>query len=407
MIINNLEELIRPYLNNHGKNFISYEANYFLPPGENYGSVMLSVDIKVKNQKSQKEEIIHCVAKMLPPCEALRDYFNTSTTFKKEITHYNSVATTLNEFGKTLGVNNFFDFCAEFLGSRISLNPSSNVVDEDAVFVLKNLKMEGYTVGDRFTGFDLETSKLVLRTMAKMHAAFLSLKFKKPDVFKTKVLPNLGEAMVFVASDDMLDKMARTIQKYAARYPDCVPLLDRIGEGTKKMKNVFIYSKYREPFATLTHTDLWVNNILLKHQDGKPVHNVFIDFPLCVYGNPARDVLFFIYSSTNFEVLQTSVDELIKIYYEELINILQELKCDTSQLTYKLFLEEVDTAARDTEFCHCIFMLTPIYTVRGGIQDMSEWTTEFLVADNEENLHPNFHKKLHLMCIDFARRNWI
>ncbi|KRT86693.1 phosphotransferase, partial [Oryctes borbonicus] len=406
MSINNLGELIHPYLESHGKRFVSYEASYFLPPGENYGSVLLSLKIKVKNRNNQEEDI-YCVAKMLPPNEILREYFNTSVTFETEVIHYNTVMPTLKNFGKEMGVDTLANFCVTCLGARISLDPKSNIADDDAVFVLENLKMQGYTVGDRFTGFDIETTKSVLESLARMHAACLGIKFKKPDVFKAKILPNLEKGMGFIANDNLLDNLVNTVKKYAAKSPACIPLLDRIGAGVRRMKDTFVYSKSKEPFASLVHTDLWVNNVLIKFQDGKPSHNILIDFPLCIYGNPARDVIFFIYSSANLDVLKTNVDSLIKFYYNNLIGTLKQLKCDTTQMTYDLFMEEVATAAKNTEFAHCIFMLTPIYTNKGEIKDMRDWKLEDIIPTKEECLHPNYHEKLYVTCLDFAKRNWI
>ncbi|GJQ85189.1 hypothetical protein Trydic_g13033 [Trypoxylus dichotomus] len=368
--------------------------------------MILSLEIKVKNREDQEEEI-NCVAKMLPPTETIRNYFNSSMSFEGEITHYNTVMPTLKDFGTAMGVDDLADFCVECLGSRISLDPKSKIVDDDAVFIMENLKIQGYSIEDRFIGFDLTTTKAVLKNIAKMHAACLGLKFKRPDEFATKVLPNLGKGMNFVASDSFLHQLAETIKKYAARNPACIPLLDRIGEGVKKMRDVFIYSKSREPFATLTHTDLWVNNVLIKFQDAKPIRNFLIDFPLCTYGNPARDVIFFIYSSVRLDVLKESVDGLIKFYYDNLTETLKRLKCDTTQMTYDLFMEEVTIAAKDTEFAHCLLMLTPIYTIPGEIKDMKNWKPEHMIPVKEDSLHPNYHEKLSVTCLDFAERNWI
>lgn len=407
MSINNLQDLIEPYLEKYGRRFVSSKVDYFLALGENYGSVMLMVDIKVKNSDDNKEETIHCVAKMLPPSQTLRDYFNTSVTFKKEVNHYKTVVPILNKFGKEMGVDNLMSFCAECLGARISLSPQSDIVDDDAVLVLENLKVQGYGVADRFGGFDLVTSKLILKNLARMHAAIIAFKLKKPEEFKTKILPNLVEGMVFVATPKLSDSLVENIQKYASRNPQCVPLADRIAKGIRKIKDIFVYNKIREPFATIVHTDLWTNNMLIKYEDGKATSNIFIDFPLCQYSSPARDVLFFIYSSANLDVIRTKADELFKFYYDSLIEVLTKLKCDTTPFTYELFLEEIDVSARDTEFCHCMFMCTPIYTAKGEIKDLSEWKPEDISPEKEESLHPNYHEKLQTTILEFAKRNWI
>jgi hypothetical protein len=57
--IKNIEDLIQL---GEGKKIVNYKINRLTAPGENYGSLMLSVDISVKTATGNEE--IHAVAKM-------------------------------------------------------------------------------------------------------------------------------------------------------------------------------------------------------------------------------------------------------------------------------------------------------------------------------------------------------
>ncbi|KAK9702707.1 Ecdysteroid kinase-like family [Popillia japonica] len=228
MKINNLKQLIEPYLSRHEKQFISYEASNLLPVGENYGSTMLSLNINVRNKIGEQEtihcvaktlppqkmqeffntkvtfkkevETIHCVAKTLPP-QKMQEFFNTKVTFKKEVAFYTSIVPILEEFGNERNVNDLMNFTAKCVGARISSNPLSQNVDEDAAIILENLKHQGFSVGNRFSGFNFETTKLIVREMAKMHATFIAFKLAKPNEFKEKIGCYLDRALDFVAPD--------------------------------------------------------------------------------------------------------------------------------------------------------------------------------------------------------------
>ncbi|KAI4461870.1 hypothetical protein MML48_5g00005486 [Holotrichia oblita] len=383
MSINNLEKVIEPYLKGSEKQFISYETKNLLPAGENYGSTMLSLDINVQNKNGQ-QETIHCVAKTLPP-KKMQEFFNTKVTFKKEVAFYTT----------------------KCIGARISSDPNSQDVDEDAVIILENLKHQGFSVGNRFVGFNLETTKLILKDMAKMHGTFIAFKLAKPVEFQEKIGCYLDKALDFVAPDDMLDNLVKHVQRHASRNLNCIPLLSKIDENTRKMKGYFVYSKYREPFGTIVHNDLWTNNMLIKYLNDEPIDVIFVDFQVLRYGSPARDVLFFLYSSVQLDVLKTELDELIEFYHSELVNTIKLLKCDISLFSYEAYLEEMKIAAEDTEFCHQMFMLTPLYTIEGGAIDLSEWEPTNIAPENEEILDARYYDRLHFIILDFAKRKWI
>ena len=62
--INNLIKL------DHCKTIIDQKVRRLTAPGENYGSLMLSVDLTVKTPHGTEE--IHTVAKMLPPSKFIQ-----------------------------------------------------------------------------------------------------------------------------------------------------------------------------------------------------------------------------------------------------------------------------------------------------------------------------------------------
>ncbi|KAJ3658372.1 hypothetical protein Zmor_010113 [Zophobas morio] len=375
---------------------IDHQVKRLTAPGENYGSLMLSVDITVQNAYGTEE--IHTVAKMVPPNDFIQKVFNTQTTFKNEIAFYNNIVPVLQEFQREQGMDELIDFFPKYYGSRINLSGDPSVVDSDAVLLLENLKTAGYKNFERTLGFDLDTSKLIVADLAYLHAVPLGLKLTKPDVFETEVKkylapfepdgPNEFQQRFFAITDkiDELRIFRKRIQKV--------------------FNNILPNSEAREPFATLVHQDCWVNNTMIKVERGKSVKNKLVDFQICDYASPARDLVFFLFSSVQNSVLEKHYDALVRYYHQTFTEVLQALKCETTRFSFDAFLKEIDYEAANTQFMHLIFMTFPIFARKGTVKELSEITPEDMIPESAEitDLHK---EKLIFVIRQFAKRNWI
>lgn len=110
--------------------------------GENFGSILIKLDVKVKNQKSNTEEEINCVAKFIPEQEFLQKLFDVQNTVRNEIRFYNELIPSLQAFQKENGAEEVIDFFPKFYGGRLNLT-GNETVDEDSVIILENLITSG------------------------------------------------------------------------------------------------------------------------------------------------------------------------------------------------------------------------------------------------------------------------
>lgn len=149
MKLKDLDSLLCKKLGNDLK-VISYETEPLLPFGENYGSTMLKVRAMIK-RKNKKEEL-HLAAKMLPSTSFQRQLFESPFSFKKEAFLYEELIPSYQQLERELGVDEVFDILPEFFGARFSLSPDADDVDEDAVILMRNLKVHGYYTADRRKG---------------------------------------------------------------------------------------------------------------------------------------------------------------------------------------------------------------------------------------------------------------
>lgn len=171
--IKDIFELLKPIIDENST-YISHKTKLLNAPGENYGSLMLSLDVLLK--ENGEDKTINTVVKLCPPNEWLRRMFATDITFQKEVKFYLELVPALYQFQLEYKKpeHEIMDIFPKCLGARLNLNKSLDVVDENAVLILENLKTKGYKTGDRMVGFDLEEAEYTLKYLAYFHAVPLA-----------------------------------------------------------------------------------------------------------------------------------------------------------------------------------------------------------------------------------------
>ncbi|ENN74586.1 hypothetical protein HUJ04_004707 [Dendroctonus ponderosae] len=338
-----LEELLKPTL--HGK-IVKQEVTPLTSFGENFGSEILKVDVTVEENGKQRQ--VHGVGKLIPSSEVQLEIFNTQVTFKNEIGFYADIVPAMQEFQREHGVAPT-EYFPEMYGARISLDPQSKAVDLNAILLLENLKVKGFFTVDKYKGFDVDSTKTVLRALANFQATTVALRKKKPDVFSSKVQPYLAEWTAPAFPEPL------NVEPILKENPNTAYLAIKAQNAISKKR----IKKIREPWACVTHNDLWVNNVMVRESNGM-IHDIkFVDFQVIDYASPVCDLIFFLFSSVPNSVLRYHFDKLLQYYYKEFINTLSLYKVNTKEFSFESFEEELRL-----EGCyqvnHSIFMLFPI-----------------------------------------------
>ncbi|XP_018562287.1 uncharacterized protein LOC108904285 [Anoplophora glabripennis] len=345
-----LDQLLNGYIGD-SKSIIDTKISRLIGPGENYGSLLLKVDITLENKKDNSREELHTVAKLIPEDESLQKKFNIQVTCKMEISFYDTIVPTLQRFQREKGVQQVMDLFPKMYGARINLN-GSDTVDQDAVLLLENLIETGYKNVDRFESFDLPTVKVVLKDLAVFHAVPLALKLLEPETFQSKIRrylvdyhppPHDPDGKKFAHSYEIVFNILEEDE-------ECRSLVPLLREKRKLRLDIH----QNEPWATMGHGDFWINNTMVKFEEGRSIANKMVDFQFPRYVSPAIDLFFLLWSSVKLNVLDEHFDNLVRFYHENFIKQLEELHCDTSPFTLERFLEELRLVA-DTEMMHILF----------------------------------------------------
>ncbi|XP_072400499.1 uncharacterized protein [Diabrotica undecimpunctata] len=360
--------------------------------GENFGSEMIKLDVTTVDENG-KEETLHGVAKTLPKHEMMRQAFKVQVTYTNEMAFYDLILPTLQDFQRELGVKKVIDWFPECYATRKNLN-ASDIIDDNAVIVLENLQISGFQNIDRYIGFDLDTTKLVLRDLASFHAVPLALRLKKPEVFEKVIKPY---CVPFEPMDGT--SFLPVLQGIIEENKEIAHLASKI-TGWKKAD-----LPVSDLFGTIMHTDMWTNNTMQKFENGRAVNNKLVDFQAYSYGSPATDVFFFLWSSLPQELLETNLDLLLNYYYEQFVNVLKEHKVDISPYTYDKFLQEIDKVG-DSEFQHAYFFHNfVVYGKKNA--EMGHPPPKIVVSHVLKMIPLKAKQKSYYMIQECVKRGWL
>lgn len=360
-----------------------------LSEGENFGSVMFKLEFMVEDECGDKKQLT-AVAKTLPNSEIFRKIFSIQTTYTNEMAFYDIIIPTLQQFQIELGIEDVINCFPKCYATRKNLDNGSEKITDDAVIILENLLANGFINCDRTVGLDLETTKLILQDLALLHGVSLALKIKYPEKFE--------------------EKIKKFCIPFDPSHQNLIPVLKMIIEEKEDLAH--LAPKYRswglsprspinEPFACLIHADVWTNNTMQKFEDDKPIYNKFVDFQIYQYGSPAADVFFFLWSSVACHVLESNLDELLKFYTDQLLEVLEKHDCNIPFLTHEAFLKEMESVS-DYEFGHAFLFHNLIVNCKKGGQDLENPDIEKIFGD----VSLEVKQKSWYMLEECMRRGW-
>lgn len=288
-------------------------------------------------------------------------------------------------------------FLVGFYIKRIPVNQNTSHIKITSK--INSFLFLGFVNLNRYIGCNLDASKIILKDMAQLHAVPLALKIQRPEVFEKKIKAFM--ACFHPEPPEYDNSLAEQNILNILRDRDfCVPLFPKI-------KNSFKYAlkvskTFREPFATIVHRDIWVNNFMVKLDGQKVVKNKFVDLQVYSYDSPVKDLLFFLFTSVQFDVLKNNLDNLMRFYHEQFIKTLTDLGCCTTDFSYEKFMEEIKYYGRH-EIGHILYMLLFVVCAKKGITGNGDDPGR--VA--KENILPEAKERAWWILQEFENRKWM
>ena len=350
--------------------------------GDNYSSDMMRVAIEFTrnqgdNKVNQRKSIIF---KFEPIVEgARRDLIAMAGVFDTEIT---MMMDTLKKMNDMLGYENR-------LGSRV-LHVR---MERPLCLILEDLAPLGFRMADRQAGLDLDHSLLAMRGLGKFHASSVALCEKEPkqksNYRKGLFSDEYPKEMVafftagFLALANEIEQWSELDKSYARKLRALSSRLYSLGTEAIKRRD--------DQFNVINHGDCWVNNMLFRYENGKPVQHIFVDFQMCVYTSPAIDLIYFMSTSPAAEVYKNSMDELLNEYQRTLSITMKQLSCKTTPPS----VHEIKQYMREREICALMYSVTalPIMLLdKSDAKDIDKLVSADGSHDNSAYKNPIYRK---------------
>ncbi|XP_075145781.1 uncharacterized protein LOC142220488 [Haematobia irritans] len=293
-----------------------------LKPGENYASNMLKIELDIKSKdKLEKKQTF--MLKVPNNYEIMNDQWIAWGLFETESEMYHKIIPEFEKLYKLHGVEVKF-------GAKIY-----TLAIDDNHIVLEDLTRTGYRTLKRQNGLDMDHCKSVLKKMAQWHAAS-AVCSQLRDNFRLKrgILNENAKELLNKMFTDAMEGLLMAVKQ----LPQNHDYLEKISKLSKTVAE-YLRKNFQEDateFNVLNHGDCWSNNIMFKYDaDNHLESTYFVDFQVPLWGSPAMDLYYFIFSSSKLELKINHFNEMIKYYHDNLVANLIILKYEKEMPTLR------------------------------------------------------------------------
>lgn len=260
---------------------------------------------------------------------------------------------------------------------------------------MRLFNISGFENLDRHVGCNMNATKYILTDLAKFHAIPLALKLLKPATFDKKV----KKYMSCFNLEEKQGPPSNVIIEILEENPACQPLINKMEKSAKLLTDE---RTFREPFATLSHKDMWINNFMVKLENGKVIKNKFVDFQAYTYDSPVRDLLFFLFTSVEITILKENLDYFLKFYHDQFIATLIELNCPTLDFSFEKFMDEIHYYGV-FEIFHLMFMLVLVVHGKKGEAPSGDGPPHILLSAIPQKVK----ETVWWIVQEFEKRDWL
>ncbi|CAG7725704.1 unnamed protein product, partial [Allacma fusca] len=264
--------------------------------------------------------------------------------FEKEVRFFNQLLPDLKDFAESHpGYDRFLD----------RIMPKCYFASDNLI-VFENVALKGYSILDKKFPHDLDVVKQVVKNLAQLHGVLLAYiqhigleVFEKKYKFVEFVSIWSEESANF--NGPWVDTPISGAIKILTEKP--TPGSEKALEHFRKYENVGfantvqLYKRGNQKCPDVViHSDCWNGNIMFQRnpETQKPENSMIIDMQTVIYGTPAMDLQHYLFVGAEPKVIQSNWKKLIKLYYDDLTNIMENLG---QKVTFSL--EDLESDVQD------------------------------------------------------------
>ncbi|XP_076374821.1 uncharacterized protein LOC117220611 [Megalopta genalis] len=212
---------------------------------------------------------------------------------------------------------------------------------EDArALIMENLIEQRFVMQDRQKGLSFEHCCLVLRILAKYHAATVAIHEKNPELVEQFKGNGIVAKECIKAFFRLMEVSLLRISEQIKSWPDekCVKAAPKIAKMAESIVNDCIEAYEYDPdeFCVVNHGDCWINNIMFKENEkGEPVDLRMVDYQLSGYSSPAIDLIYFLNTCPELSIKYDKDDYFVELYLNTLKETMKQIGCKTNAPSLK------------------------------------------------------------------------
>lgn len=222
--------------------------------------------------------------------------------------------------------------------------------ESSVVIMMEDLNESGFKMANTSQCLDFDRCAQILTQLARFHAASLVAKVFSPAKFK-EACKRIDE---IVYTDKTTNYYSNIMQMSLDEVNKILENDKTLGEAINCLKHFSGKSLFKtmrglvencsDEWKVLSHGCLWINDLMFRSNlEINDTPNIrLIDLKSVRYANPVLDLLTFFYTNTDFNLRNKSMDQLIAIYRETLIESLDENLYLTHKMEF-LDLSEIFT----------------------------------------------------------------
>ncbi|XP_045586396.1 uncharacterized protein [Procambarus clarkii] len=299
---------------------VSWSVKDFTHKGDNYATIVTSISVKFS--LAGQEQTTSYVVKLNPKRPIGQDFSAfTLAIFYKEAEFFQEILPLLNSELTVRGLQ----------GLRVAKWFYTSLEKDKEMIFLEDLRSRGFKMFDRKKGMDVAHATLVLKELARLHAASLLLKATAPeqdlaDRFthikvdwinysqNSKKMINEMFSGLFANAEALVHDIEgyEVAEQWLAAYKNnSADLLERsLGRSLK--------------FDVICHGDCWNNNVLFRYnEEDDPVDVMLVDLQLNRVASAATDLNYLLYTSLHGNDRKANWRDFLSSYYDTFKDVME------------------------------------------------------------------------------------
>ncbi|XP_044727925.1 uncharacterized protein LOC123291641 [Chrysoperla carnea] len=210
--------------------------------------------------------------------------------------------------------------------------------DCNEFILMDDMKHHGYEMLDRRKYLNMDHCKLVLHQLAHFHGLGFVMKHTQPQLFEkwssdkqtNMIASNLLRNTSY---EQKLMEMFTRASLALDPFTDEDILRKFLAYKNSMLKNLMDLEdpEQKDNYCVFVHNDCWINNLLFQYENSSkiiPKKLCLIDWQISNINSPIKDVSYFLYQSTDPNLLTENFSKLMDYYYEQLTECIE--KCHLS-----------------------------------------------------------------------------